>query len=322
MNFNNENLIEEIKKIINDDEYVSMINEISSAIFNYYKAANGNYKIIEQNYLNLTNNNFQIIEQIKLIMSTFLANNDNLDNFISDMKISFKKLKGLRNTYLNKVANSIFKLVINKNSNNNNIKNNNIKNNNIINNTNINLNNYQLIEKKRLIKILNLIISFNKYNEILECFPQEQKEEFQKKISIIINELKKSDYIFSNNMNNMNNINNMSPNKKMKEDINKLKYQLNERDKKIKELELHINELIKINNKNEIDLKDKEQKLLSLNEELKSINLKYNNINKENEKNIETINNMKSLMNDQNNSLNNQKNKINEYSSSSSCTSI
>ena len=74
---------------------------------------------------------------------------------------------------------------------------------------------------------MNLIISFNKYNEILECFPQEQKEEFQKKISIIINELKKSDYIFSNNMNNMNNINNMSPNKKMKEDINKLKYQLN-----------------------------------------------------------------------------------------------
>ena len=304
MNFNNENLIEEIKKIINDDEYVSMINEISSAIFNYYKAANGNYKIIEQNYLKLSNNNFQIIEQIKLIMSTFLANNDNLDNFISDMKISFKKLKGLRNTYLNKVANSIFKLVINKNVNNNNIKNNNIKNNNIINNTNINLNNYQLIEKKRLIKILNLIISLNKYNEILECFPQEQKEEFQKKLSIIINELKKSDYIFSNNMNN---INNMSPNKKMKEDINKLKYQLNERDKKIKELELQINELIKINNKNEIDLKDKEQKLNSLNEELKSINLKYNNINKENEKNIETINNMKSLMNDQNNSLNNKK---------------
>ena len=61
MNFNNENLIEEIKKIINDDEYVSMINEISSAIFNYYKAANGNYKIIEQNYLKLSNNNFQII---------------------------------------------------------------------------------------------------------------------------------------------------------------------------------------------------------------------------------------------------------------------
>ena len=78
----------QLNKIINDEDYVSMINKISKSIYDYFKATNGNYNIIEKNF-KLLNNKYKTTEEIKIIMSTYLANNENLKNFISDMKISF-----------------------------------------------------------------------------------------------------------------------------------------------------------------------------------------------------------------------------------------
>ena len=114
------------QQLINDEEYVSVINEISNSIFNYYKALKGNYSIIENNYDLLINKYYNIIE-VKNIMKIYLANNENLENFISDMKILFQNLRVVRKQYLNKIA----KIPTIKNNQNN-----------------INLGNYIVIEKK------------------------------------------------------------------------------------------------------------------------------------------------------------------------------
>ena len=274
------------QQLINDEEYVSVINEISNSIFNYYKALKGNYSIIENNYDLLINKYYNIIE-VKNIMKIYLANNENLENFISDMKILFQNLRVVRKQYLNKIA----KISTIKNNQNN-----------------INLGNYIVIEKNRYFKIMNLLKSLNKYKEIIELYNSEElKHEFTNILMEIINQLEKTDNNINYKINKNANTNN-SP------QLNNLKNKLKECQRKKIELELKINELLENNKIKQNELIEKDKQLSSLNEELKSIDIKFNDISKENNKNKSTIDNNekeKILINTSyNKKLNEQKNKI------------
>ena len=274
------------QQLINDEEYVSVINEISNSIFNYYKALKGNYSIIENNYDLLINKYYNIIE-VKNIMKIYLANNENLENFISDMKILFQNLRVVRKQYLNKIA----KISTIKNNQNN-----------------INLGNYIVIEKNRYFKIMNLLKSLNKYKEIIELYNSEElKHEFTNILMEIINQLEKTDNNINYKINKNANTNN-SP------QLNNLKNKIKECQRKIIKLELKINELLENNKIKQNELIEKDKQLSSLNEELKSIDIKFNDISKENNKNKSTIDNNekeKILINTSyNKKLNEQKNKI------------
>ena len=274
------------QQLINDEEYVSVINEISNSIFNYYKALKGNYSIIENNYDLLINKYYNIIE-VKNIMKIYLANNENLENFISDMKILFQNLRVVRKQYLNKIA----KISTIKNNQNN-----------------INLGNYIVIEKNRYFKIMNLLKSLNKYKEIIELYNSEElKHEFTNILMEIINQLEKTENNINYKINKNANTNN-SP------QLNNLKNKLKECQRKKIELELKINELLENNKIKQNELIEKDKQLSSLNEELKLVDIKFNDISKENNKNKSTIDNNekeKILINTSyNKKLNEQKNKI------------
>ena len=248
----------QLNKIINDEDYVSMINKISKSIYDYFKATNGNYNIIEKNF-KLLNNKYKTTEEIKIIMSTYLANNENLINFISDMKISFKNLKILRKEYLDKTLNNINELLIQT------------KNNSKTFNNNFNFNNYHNIGKNKYDKIINLLLSLDKFSEILENYSDEKTVEFRRLLSLIKKEL-------DNNKNYINNNQDISLNK----EINKLKNELNEMQKNRNELDKRYKELFGIYKMNEKKLGDKDTEITSLNEDLKSINFTFNKVNNDN----------------------------------------
>ena len=229
----------QLNKIINDEDYVSMINKISKSIYDYFKATNGNYYIIEKNF-KLLNNKYKTTEEIKIIMSTYLANNENLKNFISDMKISFKNLKILRKEYLDKTLNNINELLIQT------------KNNSKTFNNNFNFNNYNNIGKNKNNDIIDLIMSLDNYTELLGYYSEEKKDEFREILSLIINEMK----------DNKNDINNVQDFSLLNKEIDILKNQLNEEQNKRKVLYKKCNELLKINKMDEKKLSDKDSKII------------------------------------------------------------
>ena len=275
----------QLNKIINDEDYVSVINNISKSIYNYYKATKGNCNIISNNY-NLLNDKFKNISEIKNIMSIHLANNENLENFIADMKISFQRLKSIRKQYLNKISNNINNLFIQ------------IKTNSKAFNNNFNFNNYHNIGKNKYDKIINLLLSLDKFSEILENYSDEKTDEFRRILSLIKKEL-------DNNKNYINNNQDISLNK----EINKLKNELNEMQKNRNELDKRYKELFGIYKMNEKKLGDKDTEITSLNEDLKSINFTFNKVNNDNiqkddiinklTKEIDLINNEKKSVNDE-----------------------
>ena len=254
-----------IKEALNDEEYVSTINEVSTSIFKYYKATKGNYSIIENNY-DLLINKYNNIPEVLNIIKIYLANNENLENFISDMKILFQKLRLVRKEYLSKISNYISKLSSKAYN-------------------NKNLDNNFVMEKNRYLKIINLLTNLNKYKDIIEIYDsQEQSQEFANIIMQIKNELKKTEIkINYNKYNNYKNVNNTNL------ETNDLKNKLKEFQRKTKELEMKNEELLKNNKIKENELIEKEKELSSLNEELKSIDIKFNDIIQENNKNKDTI---------------------------------
>ena len=284
-----------LNEVINDEEVVSTINKISKSIYEYFKVTKGNFNMLESHY-KLLNNKLKKIEEINNIMSISFANNNNLDQFIDDMRILFQNLKSLRKQYLNKISNYI------KYKNNNNKK--------TFNNNN-NFNNYNdnNIVKNKYNKIMNLILSLDNYSELINLVSEEKKEKFRGILSLIINELKNNDIEVKENNNN--NKINISLNK----EINKLKNKLSEEQKKRKELEAQNGELFEMNKINENELYDKDAKINYLNEEIKSMDLKLSEIMKEDEKNKNIINGLKRenmLINNNKNSFNEKNNLINK----------
>ena len=169
----NKRLITDYNIELNDKESDLMIKEIFSLINNYFKATKGNYLLIENNY-KMLNNGYKHIQEI---MPIFIANKNNLDNFVLDMNISFKKLKDMRKIYLNRVSKYINDLLAKKSNNNPKLKKNNFN------------------------EIINLIYELYKYSETFNYISPKQKEKYEEKLSIIINELEIKE---------MNNINQIS----------------------------------------------------------------------------------------------------------------
>ena len=283
----NKPLITEINKELNDKEYDLMIKEILNSVNKYSKATKGNYVMIENDY-KLLNSGYKNFEEI---IPIYLANKDNLNNFISDMKISIKKLEDIRGKYLKRISKYISELIvtINNNSENNNL------NNNFDNNVEIGTDKFD--------EILYLIISLGKYSQIIEFFSQEQKEKYEEDLSFIINELKNKE----------NDIYNQVQIFPLKEEINKMKNELIKKKRKILELESKNDKLYKIAKMNENKLNEKDNKILFLNENLKLIEQKSKVYIKENIKNKETINNLQEtlLKNNYKNPINVKNNPIN-----------
>ena len=207
-------------------------------------------------------------------MSLYIANKENLENFISDMRISFQNLKVIRKQYLNKILNYINTLL------------NQIKNNTKTFNNNFNFNNDNNIGKNKYNKIMNLVLSLDNFSEILEIYSEEKKEEFKGILSLILNELE-------NDNNEIKSNNNKGQNFPLNKEINKLKNKLNEEQKKIKELEAQNNELFKMNKMNENILYDKDNKILSLNEDIKSMDFQLKEYKNEIDKNKDIIKDLK-----------------------------
>ena len=255
-----------ILQLINDEKFVSKINEVSNSIYNYYKAIKGNYSIIDNNY-KLLINKYNNINEVKNIMKIYFANKENLDYFISDQKILFQDLRELRQEQKNKICNFFT----------------NIKNNTY----NIELDNKIVIEKNRYFKIMNLLISLNKFKENIELNnSEEESQEFTNILIEIINQLKKTEK--NNYIINKNNNKNMNTNKSPQINISKNSKNKFKEFQRKKELELKNDEILQ-NNKIKQELIEKNEQLNTLKEKLKSIDIKYNDIVEENNKNKSII---------------------------------
>ena len=139
------------------------------------------------------------------------------------------------------------------------------------------------MKKNRYFRIMDLLKSLNKYKVIIELYNSEElKHEFTNILMEIINQLEKTDNNINYKINKNANTNN-SP------QLNNLKNKLKECQRKKIELELKINELLENNKIKQNELIEKDKQLSTLNEELKSIDIKFNDISKENNKNKSTI---------------------------------
>ena len=176
-----------ILQIINNKKFIYKINEISNSIYNYYKAIKGNYSIIDNNY-KLLINKYNNINEVKNIMKIYFANKENLDYFISDQKILFQELREYRQEYKNKIYKFIENIKHKKD--------------------NFDSDNYIVFGKNRYFKIMNLLMSLNKYKENIELNnSEEERQDFSNILMEIINLLKKTENYYNNNINKNNNRN-------------------------------------------------------------------------------------------------------------------
>ena len=96
--------MEEVNNILKDEEYVALINKISSSIYEYAFATNENYKKI-QSIFEVMEDELTENDSLKLIYILSKSNEENLNNFFSDSKSIFKNLRIIRKEYLSNISN-------------------------------------------------------------------------------------------------------------------------------------------------------------------------------------------------------------------------
>ena len=176
--------MEETINILRDEEYVSLINNLSESIYQYSLVTKNNFKCIQEIFQTLDVELSQNEEITNfLILSDY--NDNNLNNFFSNAKSIFKGLKETRKKYLNKISSYInyilsekYEIILPKRN---------------YSQGYLKINKRNATQKKvnnTILKIMNLIINLNKYSDIIGLYSEQDKEEYLQLLNIIIKELK------------------------------------------------------------------------------------------------------------------------------------
>jgi hypothetical protein len=332
--FNNDQFIPEsnnINNILNDAEYVDIINNLSESIYKYALATKGNFQEIQKIFDSMDDElkqNKQIINFLNLSES----NEKNINNFFSDAKISFKNLKIVRKEYLSKIEQYI---------------------NYLLSETKVKTKHKRQYSQGKMFQqnprgsqkmdkngpgMLDLILNLKNYIEIIGLFSQEHKENYLTLLNMIIKEFKKYEnidmddyiqqinemekeiknckiiinkykesniklknysinlekkinYLVQNKDNIISSLNTV--NNQLKEEVKKERFNSSKKDKTIKELKKQNNDLFKINKEQENDILSKDNKIRSLSEETELYKNKSEDTNKITNNKKDIINNLK-----------------------------
>ena len=95
--------MEEIDNVLNDDQFVDLINDLSESIYQYGSQVKKNYKEIH-NKFELMNDELKENDIISDLIILSKTNENNLDNFFLFAKPLFTELSSTRKEYLNKIS--------------------------------------------------------------------------------------------------------------------------------------------------------------------------------------------------------------------------
>ena len=192
--------MEEVNNILKDEEYVALINKISSSIYEYAFATNENYKKI-QSIFEVMEDELTENDSLKLIYILSKSNEENLNNFFSDSKSIFKNLRIIRKEYLSNISN-YFKYLLSENSERSTL--NKMNNKQHYNQINLNIKNGKGEHPKMSFnpQIYKLLANLINYSDIIGAYSFKDKEQYIKILNMIYKELKK----YEQNIDNDNNI--------------------------------------------------------------------------------------------------------------------
>lgn len=223
--------MENINNILRDEQFVNLINKLSSLIYDYTKETIYNSEQIKNNFQAMGEEIIQI-EEINDIINIVNLNEMNLNNFYSESKWIFKNLRMERKKYLQNFSNNIY-YILSEEENGLNKKRSYSQMNMINRNKTINNSYYN--------KILNLIINLNKYSEIIGLYSEEDKKQYSDLINYIFQEINNNKNQISRSNNDNNNLDSVRS-EKINEKYEKMVYDFN---KYIKQLSKDCSELEK-----------------------------------------------------------------------------
>lgn len=265
--------MENIYNILNDEQYVSLINKLSSSIYKYAKTTKDNLQQIKNNF-QIIDEEFYQIEEINNIINISKSNEINLYNFFSEAKLIFKNLRMERKKCLLNASNTMHYILSEEEVGSNQRRS--------YSQTHMNNRKNSTINVANNNKILNLIMYLNKYRDIIGLFSEEDKNDYLNLINTIFQEFNDQNQTSQNNNVEINFDSIHS--ERVKEKYEKLVYDFN---KYIKQIFMNSSKLEKevraLSNNRNTNLK----RFLSFNQSIK---------NKSHIKNTDTINNQKQLL--------------------------
>ena len=169
--------MEESANILNDKEYVSLINKLSSSIYQFALATKGNMQTIQNNF-DIMEDELKLNEYIKSFLILSKSNEKNLINFFSDAKMTFKNLRAVRKEYLEKVSNYINHIISENIGKKKIIKNNSSK----------NIRKFGNSTPGKNTQFLDLLINLANFSDIIGLYSEQDKERYINLLNIILNE--------------------------------------------------------------------------------------------------------------------------------------
>ena len=322
--------MEEIDNLLNDDQFVDLINDLSESIYQYGSQTKKNYKEIH-NKFELMNDELKENDIISDLIILSKTNENNLDNFFLFAKPLFTELSSTRKEYLNNISYYIKSMNSEKrnkyghrraySSDKINIKNNFEDILNRLYEFSQIIGNYSDQYKQQYINLINILFqdykdlefrNFNKNNKIQSLNNNEnveyyklEIEKYKQKISQIqdyYNQLENKIKIIKNHniQGNERIINNQNLVKELNEEIKIQKYNNIEKDKIIKRLKIRNNALYLKYKEKDVEINSQNNNIQSLMEKNEYYKFKFIEENKKNIENKNIINNLKQKINNNN----------------------
>ena len=322
--------MEEIDNLLNDDQFVDLINDLSESIYQYGSQTKKNYKEIH-NKFELMNDELKENDIISDLIILSKTNENNLDNFFLFAKPLFTELSSTRKEYLNNISYYIKSMNSEKrnkyghrraySSDKINIKNNFEDILNRLYEFSQIIGNYSDQYKQQYINLINILFqdykdlefrNFNKNNKIQSLNNNEnveyyklEIEKYKQKISQIqdyYNQLENKIKIIKNHNTQGNEriINNQNLVKELNEEIKIQKYNNIEKDKIIKRLKIRNNALYLKYKEKDVEINSQNNNIQSLMEKNEYYKFKFIEENKKNIENKNIINNLKQKINNNN----------------------
>ena len=184
----------EYNNILNDEEYVALINNLSDSIYKYALATKGNFQEI-QKIFEVMDDDLKQNKEIINFLNLSESNENNLNLFFSDAKISFKNLKIVRKEYLKNIDNYIKFILLEKKGKTR------LKRQNSQGNCNKHNQRGSQTTEGNSPGMIDLLMSLNYYIDIIGFYSQQEKENYLNLLNMIIKEFKKYENILNSEEN-------------------------------------------------------------------------------------------------------------------------
>ena len=294
---NNNPLLLEANNILNDEDYVALINNVSSSIYEYALATKANFQEI-QNIFELMDDELKENKEIINFLNISKSNENNLNTFFSDAKISFKNLKLVRKEYLSNVYNYINLILSEKKEKERTMGKRQYSQGNL-NHRNHNEGGDNMSRKGS--STINLLSNLKKYIDIIGLYSDEDKEQYINLINLLFREFKKYEYR-DNQEENLEQINEEIQNYKIiinkyKESDVKLRQKLSSLQKQLNNLAQNnennllpqLEKTLKFNNQLKEEVKRERLNSMKKDKKIKELKEQNNNLNKKNKENENII---------------------------------